>query len=166
MLYKLCMPRIDANVEEGQIGQWLKAKGDRVEAGEPVVEIITDKATFQYESEHEGVLRRIYAPEKSSVPVGYVLATIGDPSEPEPEDIVSENAALLDAWQKAHAAGVEAGPARPAPGHRRKRVRATPAARRAAKEAGIDLSDLPEAASDRRLTEEDVHRYLDGKASS
>ncbi|HOX39913.1 MAG TPA: E3 binding domain-containing protein [Candidatus Brocadiia bacterium] len=162
MVYKLRMPKIDANVEHGQISRWIKSGGDEVLPGEPVVEIITDKATFEYESEEGGRLRRIYAPEKSAVPVGYVLATIGDADEAEPEDIQRENEILMTAWQKASDAGVEALPAVTTAPHDddSKRVRATPPARRMARERGIDLADIPGALNGKRITEKDVEDYL------
>ena len=63
---------------DGMIGRWLKREGERVEAGEPLVEIITDKAKFDYESPASGILRKIVATEKSTVPVGYVIALFAD----------------------------------------------------------------------------------------
>jgi len=161
MVTKIRFPKIDANILEGQVGGWLKAEGDRVSKDEPLVELITDKANFELPSEADGVLRKIIAGEKSTVPVGYVLALIAEDDEPLP-DVNEENEKLL----AEHRAVAQLGSPTPvvvrkAQRERRKRVRATPAARRLARQLEIDLSDV-EAQGDRQIvTEEDVKRHID-----
>jgi len=140
------MPRIDPNVDEGTIAQWLVAPGQPVEAGQPVVEIITDKATFELETDVAATCRRLCAPARSVVPVGYVLALLSDPPDEPLPDVEEENRAVLEAYRDALLGGGDAAPGRPpitpdegaGPGA----ARATPAARRLARRVGIDLEAL------------------------
>ncbi len=150
----ICFPKVGANVAEGTVGRWLKSEGERVEKGEPLVELITSKATFEVESPEGGVLRCVLAPEKSVLPVGYVLAVIGDGAESLP-DVSPENARLLAAF---HAAAATAASSEDGDGKASVKVRATPAARRIAKELGVDLAalTLPEGVS--VVREDDVRR--------
>jgi pyruvate/2-oxoglutarate dehydrogenase complex dihydrolipoamide acyltransferase (E2) component len=146
MVRKLLMPRVDPNVDEGTVASWLVEPGSAVEAGQPVVEIITDKATFELEVEAGGILRRHCASPRSVVPVGYVLALLSDDAgEPLP-DVTEENGAILAAYREALLGAGDpgtdasfedvegAGP--------RKGPRATPSARRLAAREGIDLAVL------------------------
>ena len=162
---KICFPKFDANVLEGQVGTWLKEEGDSVELEEPLVELITDKATFDLPAEGAGVLRKILAAEKSVVPVNYVIALVGAPDEDLP-DVTEENRQVVEKHREETAAlkaakAVEASSdERAAPG--KKKVRAKPAARRVAREAGIDLADV--VPSDGKIvTEDDVRAHLASK---
>ncbi len=161
------------NLEEVTLGRWLKAEGDPVAAGEALCEMITEKVTFEYEAPVSGVLGKIYAPEKSVLPVGFVFAFLGEVGEVPPPEIETENQRLLDAYadqarvaldldkvrQEKAAAGTVTvqGGGQGAGG----RVRAVPAARRAAREHGISLSEVAEwLRADRPLLPEDVERYV------
>ncbi|MBV9002950.1 MAG: 2-oxo acid dehydrogenase subunit E2 [Solirubrobacterales bacterium] len=78
------MPRLSDSMEEGTIVRWLKSDGEAIAAGEPIVEIETDKATIEYEAEAAGVLE-IVAAEGSTVRLGEPIAHIAPPgSEPSP----------------------------------------------------------------------------------
>jgi pyruvate dehydrogenase E2 component (dihydrolipoamide acetyltransferase) len=72
------MPRLSDSMEEGTILQWLKAVGDEVKRGDELVEIETDKANMTYEATDEGVLIEIVAEEGETLPIGEVIARIGD----------------------------------------------------------------------------------------
>ena len=145
---------------DGMIGRWLKREGERVEAGEPLVEIITDKAKFDYESPASGVLRKIVAAEKSTVPVGYVIAVFADLQDPLP-DVTSENGAALARYREALSVANRkketASAALPPPAER---IRATPSARRLAREAGISLAMVKLPVGKSVISEEDVIAYL------
>jgi len=139
MVALIRFPKVGPGVEQATVGQWRKAEGDIVEKGEALVEMITDKATFDLEAETEGVLLRIVAPEKSTIPVDYVLAVVGEPGETVP-DVTAENERAIAA-QKDTAAAAWTGPGR-RPGHSDGRIRATPSARRLARQEGLSLEDL------------------------
>ena len=111
MAYEVKMPQLGLTMEEGTVERWLKAEGDAVKTGEPLVEITTDKLTNEVASEAEGTLLKIVAQEGEDVPVKGTLAWIGQPGEAIPG---------------AAAAAAPAAPAAPA---------ATPAAAPAAKSA-------------------------------
>src|SRR5438874_7751861 len=74
------LPRLGQGMEAGTIVKWLKSEGDRVEKGEPLFEVDTDKATQEVEAEASGVLLKI-AVESGEVPVGQTIAVIGDAGE-------------------------------------------------------------------------------------
>lgn len=156
----ISIDRLDANIEEITVGRWIKQVGDPVAIGEPVVEIITDKITFEYESEGEGVLRVIVAPEKSVVPVHYVIGVVAGPDEPLP-DYESHNRSLLarlaEGGGPLDAVAATAGPAADAI-PRSDRVRATPAARRRARELGVDIAKVAGTVSG-TVQVEDVECY-------
>ena len=164
MVFKVRMPKIDANVLEGTIGRWLKQEGEPLRAREPLVEIITDKATFDLESEHDGLLRSRVAPEKSTVPVGYVLALLSEgEGEPLP-DVAAENehtmqryrASLLFGAAEPEGAAGNSGNAADA-GH--PRPEATPAARRLARRERVRLEDVARTAQG-VIREDDVRDFL------
>jgi pyruvate dehydrogenase E2 component (dihydrolipoamide acetyltransferase) len=75
------MPKLSPTMEEGQLARWLKREGDKVTVGEPLAEIDTDKATMEAQALAEGVLRKIVVAEGSTVPLGQVIAIIGEPDE-------------------------------------------------------------------------------------
>ncbi len=168
MAIKVVIEKVFENMEEATIGKWLKREGDYVNEGEPLVEIITEKVTFEMESPSSGILRRIVAPEKSVVPVGYVIALLGSKDEPLP-DVDEENERLLKRWQREQ---LSVGGATPAtsrvqslhagiPSEGARRVRATPAARRLAREHGINIEDVANALGVEIVSEADVRRYID-----
>ena len=75
------MPRLSDSMEEGTILKWLKAPGDPVELGEELVEIETDKANMVYEADAGGTLIEIVADEGDTLPIGQVIARVGEPGE-------------------------------------------------------------------------------------
>ena len=75
------MPRLSDTMEEGVVAKWLKQKGDKVEEGDILAEIETDKATMEFESFHEGTLLHIGVEEGDGAPVDALLAIIGEEGE-------------------------------------------------------------------------------------
>ena len=131
------MPRLSDSMEEGTILRWLKADGDQVRAGDELAEIETDKATMTYEAEAEGVLS-IVAKEGDTLPIGEVIASArrARPTAPRPRRPprrTSRPAAAAPARRSADRRAL------PAVGDAD--VKASPVARRMAREKGIDLSD-------------------------
>ena len=147
------LPRLGANVAEGTVGAWCMGEGEPVRVGEPLVEIITSKATFEIESPADGILRRILAPEKSSVPVGYVLAIVGEPDEKLP-DMSSENERVMARF-RAQALRVGDGGAA-ASAEAVKKLCATPGARRLARKLGVELETIVLPSGRNVIREDDV----------
>ena len=77
----VAMPRLSDSMEEGTILRWLKSDGDPVSTGDELVEIETDKANMVYEADTAGTLIEIIADENDTLPIGEVIARIGDASE-------------------------------------------------------------------------------------
>lgn len=155
------------NLEEVTLNRWLKAEGDVLAAGDVLCEIITDKVTFEYEVSQPGVLRRIYCQEKSVLPVGYAIGFIGDPTEPLPEGVEERNQQLMAARETQDALDLDlvasAGQMRfnCGPGPSQRRVRATPAARRVAREAGVTVEEVAQwLQSEAPVAEADVRAYV------
>jgi pyruvate dehydrogenase E2 component (dihydrolipoamide acetyltransferase) len=179
MIKRVLIPQAFENMEEATIGAWLKSEGEAVREGEALCELITEKTTFDLPAEDvpsgEVLLRRIVAPQKSVVPVGYCIALLGEADDElsgVETDVEKENAAILqkqsagDSRQEAvslaprtsHLAPQER--STPAAGSR---IRATPAARRVAKERGVIIEEVAAALPGKVLTEEDILNYS-GKA--
>ena len=169
------LPRLGQGMESGVIVRWLKSEGDAVKKGEPLYELDTDKVTQEVEAEVEGTLVRIVVPE-GEVEVGATVAVIeGDgaapPAEPAPagDDAETPAEATPAATEEIEAeAGdapaptsdekAEAPPPAPAPPREGGRVKASPLARRIARERGVDLHALQGTGPEGRILAEDVER--------
>jgi pyruvate dehydrogenase E2 component (dihydrolipoamide acetyltransferase) len=81
MATQVVMPKLSPTMEEGQLSRWLKNEGDKVSVGEPLAEIDTDKATMEAQALASGVLRKILVPAGETVPLGAIIAIIGEPDE-------------------------------------------------------------------------------------
>src|SRR5919201_3367801 len=86
MATDVVMPRLSDSMEEGTILKWLVSQGDEVKRGQEIVEIETDKANMTYEADTDGTLVEIVAQEGDTLPIGEVIARIGDASEASRED--------------------------------------------------------------------------------
>ncbi|MXX18238.1 MAG: hypothetical protein F4Z48_01950, partial [Dehalococcoidia bacterium] len=85
MAIEVVMPQMGADMTEGTLVRWLKNPGDSVARGDVIAEIETDKATVELEAFDAGVLRQVVASEGDVVPVGEVIALLGDADEEMPE---------------------------------------------------------------------------------
>ena len=133
----LLLPQWVMGMNDGMVVRWLKSEGDRIETGEPVVEIEAAKVTGEVESPAPGTLGRIVAPEGTVVPTGTRLGIILAPGETA-ADLPSEAAPST--------------PATGAPGQ------VTPVARRVARELGVDVGSVTGTGPGGRVTEADVRK--------
>jgi pyruvate dehydrogenase E2 component (dihydrolipoamide acetyltransferase) len=210
MANQMTLPRLGQGMESGTIVRWLKSEGDRVEKGEPLYELDTEKVTQEVEADASGVLLKILVRE-GEVPVGKPVAVIGEEGEEVEEAEPSTEARVPDEAEEGETPGrvrpeeggaevgaekpaeaparederergrrareedeptqvvepARAEPARPAPaGDRRDggRLKASPLARRLAKERGIDLAGLRGTGPEGRIVAEDVERAAAGPA--
>lgn len=147
-------------MEEGVIVAWLKADGDTVSQGEPLAEIESDKAITIYEAPHEGTLK-ILKPEGEALQVGTVIAVIGVTrgSTPGQSSDAAEVSATYEPKAQPSAVGNGAAAARGStpPGSR---VKASPVARRIARERGIAIETLNGTGPQNRVTRADVEAAL------
>jgi pyruvate dehydrogenase E2 component (dihydrolipoamide acetyltransferase) len=81
MATQVVMPKLSPTMEEGQLTRWLKKEGDSVSMGEPLAEIDTDKATMEAQALTSGVLRKVLVKEGETVPLGAIIAIIGEADE-------------------------------------------------------------------------------------
>jgi len=177
MAVEVVMPKFGLTMQEGTIQQWFHAEGDSVTNGEALFEVETEKVLYEVESPADGVLATILYPVESVVPVGRVVAAIAAADE-DPTEVASRYAktmAPVEAPARATATppetrspeGVssvgETAEASAAPGGR---VVATPAARKLAKEKGLDLGSIGGTGPAGRITREDVEAALSRRASA
>jgi pyruvate dehydrogenase E2 component (dihydrolipoamide acetyltransferase) len=159
MATEVKLPRLAQGMESGTIVRWLKAEGEQVAEGEPLYEVDTDKATQEVEAEASGVLLKIAVPE-GEVEVGRTIALIGAEGE-SVADSGGDGAAPREAPSPERQAP-ESQPPEPIntvlQGRRTERVKASPLARRVARERGVDLSALRGSGPDGRIVAEDVER--------
>jgi pyruvate dehydrogenase E2 component (dihydrolipoamide acetyltransferase) len=158
------MPQMGYDMREGTVVKWRKQEGEPVTRGEVIAEIETDKATVEMEAYSTGVLGRIVAEEGRTVPVGDLIAVITEPGEavPAAEELTRGQPAPTPPAQAAAAPAPAPAPsAAPAPAPAGE-IRATPIARRLAREKGIDLVQVTGTGPGGRITEADVLAYEDG----
>ena len=151
MATEIKMPQLGLTMEEGTVERWLKAEGDTVKAGEPLLEITTDKLTNEVEAEADGVLLKIVAPEGTDVPVQGLLGYIGQPGEQ-----VGAPAAAPTAPAAAPAAAPAPAPAAEAAPARDKKIRISPLARKIARQMGVDYTALTGTGPNGRIIKRDI----------
>jgi pyruvate dehydrogenase E2 component (dihydrolipoamide acetyltransferase) len=162
MASEVKLPRLGQGMESGSVVKWLKAEGDAVEKGQPLYELDTDKVTQEVEAEASGVLLKIVVPE-GEVPVGTTLALIGEAGE-EVEAPKTEAAAPEQPPPKPEPPSIAA--VAPPPPERREgeRIKASPLARRLAREQGVDLATVTGTGPEGRIVAEDVERLTPAAA--
>ncbi|HEY2397460.1 MAG TPA: dihydrolipoamide acetyltransferase family protein [Solirubrobacteraceae bacterium] len=164
----IVMPRLSDTMEEGTILRWLKRDGEALSRGEELVEIETDKATMTYESDQDGMLE-ILAAEGQTLPVGELIARVGEEGATASSEAPTAGARETDgAASAAPPASTQVGPRTPQPArseprgvdepaaHGAARVKASPLARRMARESGIDLRTLAGTGPGGRIVRADV----------
>ena len=149
------MPRLSLTMKEGTVIQWFKKEGDMVKKGEPLVEVLSEKATYEVEAPASGVLRKILAPEGTDVPVAETLGIIAAPDEELPEIEAVAAAPRMEAEEAV------AMPERKPVERIKERVIASPAAKRLARENGIDLTKVRGTGPEGRIVEEDVRNLIE-----
>jgi pyruvate dehydrogenase E2 component (dihydrolipoamide acetyltransferase) len=174
---EIVMPRLSDSMEEGVILKWMKAVGDSVAVGEELVEIETDKANMAYESDVAGTLTEILAQEGETLPIGVPIAIVGDTGDAKGSGAASEGSAgstETDEGSASPAAGPVAagdpplpavaeassatGPPTAPPADDGERVKASPLARRVARDAGLDLASVKGSGPGGRIVKADVEQ--------
>ena len=175
MSSQVTLPRLGQGMETGTIVRWLKSEGDSVEKGEALYELDTEKVTQEVEAEASGVLLKILAGEGEEIEVGKAIAVIGeqgedvpegeaeDPTEVSEDDAQEEGSPAPERDEERERGREEApeGPSEPEQSVESTnggRVKASPLARRIARERGIELSALRGTGPEGRIVAEDVER--------
>jgi len=181
MANQVTLPRLGQGMESGTIVKWLKSEGEAVEKGEPLYELDTEKVTQEVEADFSGTLLKIMAGEGQEIEVGKAVAVIGEEGEEvSAESDDSAEGEVEDPTKVTEEEGAEEGEPAPEREEERKRgreadepaprpevaeqrqdggrVKASPLARRIARERGIDLSGLRGTGPEGRIVAEDVER--------
>jgi pyruvate dehydrogenase E2 component (dihydrolipoamide acetyltransferase) len=185
----IVMPRLSDSMEEGTVLRWLKGVGDQVAVGEELVEIETDKANMVYESDTAGTVVEVLAQEGDTLPVGDPIARVGDASEvvdgsggggasrqhapsTEAQGANGSDGATLPGpapttapaatapSQAAASPAAPTAPPSPAAVGGDGRVKASPIAKRIARDRGLDLHGLSGSGPGGRIVKADVERAL------
>jgi pyruvate dehydrogenase E2 component (dihydrolipoamide acetyltransferase) len=166
----LKMPKLSDTMSEGTLVKWLKKPGDSVAVDEDIAEVETDKATMTMPSFEEGILHTIYVKEGETVALGAALALILSDGEEPPADAdkapggeakasapaPEAPAAKTEAPAAAPAPVAAAAPAASAPATTSGRIKASPLARKIAKEKGVDLARVAGSGPGGRIIKKDV----------
>src|SRR5829696_1094389 len=172
------MPRLSDSMEEGTILKWLKSDGDEVKRGDELVEIETDKANMTYEADQDGVLS-ISASEGDTLAVGEKIASIGEGAEEEDEEPEAEQPDEPEAedepepegedepepeGEEAKQPAAEEQPEAPSDdeGSENGRIKASPIARRMAREMGLELAEVEGSGPGGRIVKADVEAAAGG----
>jgi pyruvate dehydrogenase E2 component (dihydrolipoyllysine-residue acetyltransferase) len=172
MATSVTLPRLGQGMESGTIVRWLKSEGDRVEKGEPLYELDTEKVTQEVEADAGGVVLKILAAEGEEIEVGKPVAVIGEEGEEIPAESPNGDSARARSDEKPRADAEPKGDDTAAGAPERTldtgdgdveratggRVKASPLARRIARERGIDLGAVTGTGPDGRVVAEDVER--------
>ena len=167
MASEIKVPEMGESVIEATVINWLKKAGDKVSAGEPVVELETDKVTLEVSASQAGVLQKILRQVGETVGVGDTLAVIDEDGEP------SQKTAPPDAAQPNQAAQAAPPPTQPAPetapaahAPEKDSVRISPVAQRMAQELGLDPAKITPSGSGGRISKEDVQAFAAKSATT
>ena len=163
MISEVTMPSMGADMTEGTIVKWLKKEGDEVKRGDKLAEIETDKTVVEMECYNDGILKKIIVNEGQAVPVGDLIAYIGDANDEVPDnstdvsnDSAPEDVIVDEAPEKqATSEPINTG-----------KVKASPIAKKLANELGVDLSSISGSGPGGRITREDVEAASSGGSTS
>lgn len=162
MATEIRMPQLGLTMEEGTIGKWMKQVGDKVNVGEAIVEITTDKLSSEIESEVEGYLLRIVAQEGEDIPVKGLIAIIGEQDEkvdvPKAKETVEAVMVetIFDAKKEEPkvTATTQTG-----------RIKASPLAKKVAVELGVAINEITGTGPGGRIVKKDVLKAAEEKKS-
>src|SRR5205807_4913721 len=155
MASRVIMPKLTDSMEEGVVVKWRKAEGERVESGDVLAEIETDKAVMDLEAFASGTLLKVLVPEGTTVPSGTLIGVIGEPDE----DIRD----ILTGAQPSMARPSAPRPAPSAVASPGEDKLASPRVRTLAREHGIDLKAAKGSGPGGRIVERDLEPFLTKK---
>ena len=156
-MYKIKMPRFGLTMESGFIEKWFKKENDEVKEGEPLLEVSSEKITNEVVSPASGVLLKIMGKEKEEIKVGTVIAFIGKEGE-KIKEIKKEKVKLEKITKTTEMK--ETPSVKVAPPEREGRIKASPLAKKIAREKNIDLFQIKGTGPDGRIEKKDVLAYL------
>ena len=168
MATRIDMPQLGLTMEKGTILQWLKAEGEKLEKGQPVVLIQTEKVEYEVEAPAAGTLLKVVAKEGEELPVGGLMGILGQPGEDVSALLAGATASGEPSTQRVAEsreprAESRAGAVAPgrAPGER---IKISPVAKKLAQEHGIDIATLTGSGPEGRIVREDIEQAIATKS--
>jgi pyruvate dehydrogenase E2 component (dihydrolipoamide acetyltransferase) len=170
MLTDVRMPKLGMSMKKGTIQHWLVAEGQPIEKDQPLFELHTDKVNAIVDAPASGVLGRVVVPDGGERPVGGLLAVIGEAGDtfPTVDELLGSAAAGGPPAGRSDGGAAAAGVAPAASGAAPSSagaVHASPAARRRAKELGVDIAQVPPREPGKRVSSDDVEEFAAGAAA-
>jgi pyruvate dehydrogenase E2 component (dihydrolipoamide acetyltransferase) len=167
MAISVVMPALELAQETGKVLAWIKKEGDNVVKGEPLLEIETDKVSFELEAQADGILAGIKSHEGDVVPVGQIIAWLVAPGEQPPVESDTASRGMAEQARpmtavSAPAAAVSSPSVQPAAG---RGPRISPKARRIAEEKGVDITKIQGTGPDGQITGDDVLKAAEAPAA-
>ncbi|NVJ99715.1 MAG: pyruvate dehydrogenase complex dihydrolipoamide acetyltransferase [Alphaproteobacteria bacterium] len=174
MAIEIFMPALSPTMEKGTLAKWLVKEGDTVESGDVIAEIETDKATMEVESIDDGTVAKILVEEGTDdVPVGKIIALLAEEGEdvsdvstpsdaPKPESTPAPAAELASKEASAPVTAPAAAPAPQPVADTGDRVKASPLAKRIAKQEGVDIASIEGTGPHGRVVKRDVEAAVKG----
>lgn len=165
MITPIILPQLGDTMDSGTVTRWYKKEGDTVKKGEPLFEVLTDKANIDVEATASGFLRSILCAENETAPTGKTIAYLTTTAD---EPLTANETASSPQNAQAQAQTVIATPvASPALANKetpRKRQFVSPRAKRVAQEFGVDVTQLTASSKSGRIMEADVRKFLAQRA--
>jgi len=158
LVTKVVMPRLSLTMKEGTVVQWFKKEGETVQKGEPLVEVLSEKVTYDVEAPESGILRKVLAAEGSNVPIDQAIGVITASDESFTEAEITTHAPSPRVEEVKE---VSEAPKPEVVAETAERVLASPAAKRLARELGVDLTQVRGTAPEGRIVEEDVKHFAE-----
>ncbi len=166
MITEITMPSMGADMTEGTIVKWLKQEDEKIEKGDKLAEIETDKTVVEMEAYGAGYLRKIVIPEGEKVPVGTVIGFMGEMDDDIPEikgNPVGQTETVQESSPQPSSLENNSSNSKPTIPDSSGRVKASPIARKLAEELGVNLGSLSGSGPGGRITKEDVEAASGGK---
>ncbi|HEY4743451.1 MAG TPA: dihydrolipoamide acetyltransferase family protein [Desulfuromonadaceae bacterium] len=171
MATEITMPKLSDTMTDGRFIGWRKSVGERVERGDVIAEVETDKAVMELEAFNSGVLLKVMATGGETVPVGTVLGLIGEPDEVVPDMLAAAPAASAPLPETPVQAPLSEPPVPPAaqtpapesappPQPEEGHEKASPLVRRMARDAGIDLAQVQGSGPEGRILQGDLEALI------
>jgi pyruvate dehydrogenase E2 component (dihydrolipoamide acetyltransferase) len=156
------MPKLDLAMDSGEIVEWFKGEGENVREGEILVNIMTQKVTYEIASPANGILYKILAPANSEVPVGNPIAVIIEPND----DVASIDRYIEELMAKKVAPQIEIKKEQVFEIEEElkeevSRIKISPAARKLAEEHGVDIEKIRGTGPEGRITRDDVLKAIE-----
>lgn len=168
MITPIILPQLGDTMDSGTVTRWYKKQGDAVKKGEPLFEVLTDKANIDVEATASGFLRSILCAENETAPTGQVIAYLTTTAD-EPVNATGAPAQVesVPAQSQTQSSAAPTPPATTVSQvSTRKRQFVSPRARRVAQEFGVDVSKLTASSKSGRVMEVDVRKFLAQRASA